>query len=526
MFWAEEIADEVEKRYQPVIDAGKPLIVRDEKTASGKVHVGSLRSAALHAMVADVLSSRGIKVDFQFEINDFDPMDGIPAYLDKDRYEQYMGVQLYKIPSPEPGYDNFAELYGQEYVRVLEKIGFGARVYRASELYKSGAMNDVIRKALERRAIVRDIYKRVSGSEKPEDWYPYNVVCEQCGKLSPTIVTDFDGETVAYTCSPTAVEWSKGCGHTGRISPFDGNGKLPWKLDWAGKFVVKGVHFEGGGKDHYTKGGARQVAEAISREVFDHEPPYGVFNEFFLVGGKKMSSSKGNAATASEMAELLPPHLLRFLLIKSPISRQINFDPQGDAVPNLYDAYDKAAYDYWQGIDDDVTKVFSYAHLPDERTNIAQRFMPRFSQVAFLIQMLHMKPEEEVAIMKGAPLTALDTEELEERSEYARRWLNGYAEDRFVFTLQEIVPQSAHTLSEKEREALHALADRIEKSSQYDGQTIHELTHEVKEECGLDPQTFFKAIYIVFLDKDSGPKVGWFLSTLKKDFVVERLRSV
>lgn len=526
MFWADEIAEEVMRRYRGVIDAGTPLKIRDEKTASGKVHVGSLRSAALHAMVADALRSRGVNVDFQFEINDFDPMDGIPSYLDQSEYQKYMGVQLYKIPSPEPGFDNLAELYGTEYVRVLEKIGFGASVYRASELYRSGAMNDVIRKALERRAIVRDIYKRVSGSEKREDWYPFNVVCEQCGNLSATVVTDFDGETVGYTCSPTAVEWAQGCGHEGRISPFDGNGKLPWKLDWAAKFVVQGVHFEGGGKDHYTKGGSRQVAEAIAREVFDHEPPYGVFNEFFLVGGKKMSSSKGNAATAAEMSELLPPHLLRFLLIKSPINRQINFDPEGDAVPVLYDTYDRAAEEYWKGVEDDVTKVFSYSHLPEERDRIDQRFLPRFSQVASLVQMPHIGLEEEVAAMKGEPLTVLDLSELSERSEYARYWLDGYAEERFVFALQDALPELAATLSAAQRQALHALADKIEASDELSGQSLHELTHAVKEESGLDPKMFFSAIYTVFLGKESGPKVGWFLSTLEKHFLVTRLRAV
>ncbi len=525
MFWVDETAEEVMRRYRDVIDAGVPLVVRDEKTASGKVHVGSLRSAALHAMVADALQSRGVAVNFQFEINDFDPMDGIPSYLDQSEYERYMGVQLYKIPSPEPGYANLAELYGQEYVRVLGQIGFSASVYRASELYQSGAMNEVITKALERRAIVRDIYKRVSGSEKREDWYPLNVVCEQCGNLSATVVTDFDGETVAYTCSPTAVEWAKGCGHQGRMSPFNGNSKLPWKLDWAAKFVVKGVHFEGGGKDHYTKGGSRQVAEAIAREVFDHEPPYGVFNEFFLVGGKKMSSSKGNAATAREMAELLPPHLLRYLLIKSPISRQINFDPEGDAVPVLFDTYDKTAEDYWGGAEDDVTRAFSFAFTRDERAGILRRYLPRFSQVAFLVQMPHISLEEEVASMKGEPLTELDIKELEERAEYAKRWLSLYADSKFVFTLQDSLPAAAASLTSEQRTALTALADAIEAAPTLDGDTLHELIHTIKESSGLNPKTFFGAIYIVFLGKESGPKVGWFLSTLTKDFLVTRLRA-
>jgi len=57
-----------------------------------------------------------------------------------------------------------------------------------------------------------------------------------------------------------------------------------------------------------------------------------------------------------------------------------------------------------------------------------------------------------------------------------------------------------------------------------DGKALHTFIHEVKEESGLSPKEFFSAIYTAFLGKESGPKVGWFLSTLEKDFVVKRLR--
>ncbi|MBX2866923.1 lysine--tRNA ligase [Candidatus Kaiserbacteria bacterium] len=524
MFWAEKVTDDVVRKYSDKIEKGESLVVRDEKTASGHVHVGSLRSAALHAIVADVLRMRGIKTDFFFEINDFDPMDGIPKYLDEKEYEKYMGMPLNMIPSPVEGFDNFAEYYGQEYVEVLEKIGFGAEVYRASELYKSGKMNGSIRKVLDNRDVIRRIYMEVSKSEKAEDWYPINVVCEKCGKLSSTKVTDWDGETVAYTCSSNVQEWAEGCGHEGRISPFDGNGKLPWKLDWAAKFVAMDVDFEGGGKDHYSKGGARQVAEAITREVLEHEPPCGVFNEFFLVGGKKMSSSKGNAATAKAMAELLPVHVLRLLLLKTPINRQISFDPEGDAIPVLFDTFDRLAEKYWSGVEDDDTQVFLYSHLPSERENIPKRFLPRFSQIAFFVQMPHMDIEEEVREMKGEDLTSEDKEEIALRAKYARMWLDNYADEKFIFELQKELPKETADLPEEQKKALSLLADAVEGMDVFDGQTLHEKIHEVKEATGLSPKEFFSAIYVVFLGKESGPKVGWFLSTLEKEFVTERLR--
>jgi len=525
MFWADTIADEVERRYKETIEAGKPIVIRDEKTASGQVHVGSLRSAALHAIVADILRDRGLQVEFYFEINDFDPMDGIPSYLDVDTYTKYMGHPLFKIPSPEPGFDNFAELYGQEYVEVVNKIGFGATVYRATELYKSGHMNDQIRAVLDNKETVHQIYREVSGSERAADWYPLNVICESCGNLSATRITAWDGEMVSYTCSSDTIAWAEGCNHSGTISPFDGNASLPWKPEWAAKFKAKNVNFEGGGKDHYSKGGSRQVADAICREVLEHEPPYGVFNEFFLVGGKKMSSSKGNAATAKEMVELLPPHILRLLLLKTPINRQIDFDPEGDAVPVLWDLYDRLAQKTWEGIVDDDSQVFKFSHLPAERENIAERrFLPRFSQIAFFVQMPHMDVYQEVAKMKESELADADRAEIDLRVEYAKRWLANYADDRFIFTLQESVPEVVSAITDEQRRALSLLADKVEVADEMTGESLHALIHEVREESGLSPKEFFTAIYIAFLGKESGPKVGWFLSTMEKGFVVGRLR--
>ena len=112
MFWLDRIFTQIEEELKEKIASGKTLVIRDEKTASGRVHVGSLRSAAMHALVFESLRERGIPTTFLFEINDFDPMDGLPTYLDKAIYEQHMGKPLYKIPSPDPSASNFAEYYG------------------------------------------------------------------------------------------------------------------------------------------------------------------------------------------------------------------------------------------------------------------------------------------------------------------------------------------------------------------------------------------------------------------------------
>ncbi len=290
-----------------------------------------------------------------------------------------MGKPLCTVPSPDGKAENFAEYFAAEFMGVIKESGFSPEFYRSSEVYRSGRYNDAIRTALENANKIREIYKRVSGAIKQDDWMPLQVICEQCGKVGTTKVSAFDGERVEYFCQEDLVTWAKGCRYRGSISPFDGNAKLPWKVEWAAKFKVIGVDVEGAGKDHSTRGGAREIADTISREVFGYEPPVDIPYEFFLVGGKKMSSSKGAGSSSREIADLLPPQLFRFLLISKDPKRVIDFIPDGDTIPILYDLYDKYAERYFSGVKDDHSRVFALAHPVGQRTLMIERFMCRDS---------------------------------------------------------------------------------------------------------------------------------------------------
>lgn len=523
MFWLDRIFGEAEKQLAPKIASGKKLLIRDEKTASGRVHVGSMRALALHAALAERLGEAGIEHEFVYEINDFDPMDGLPVYLDQEIFGKYLGVPLCNIPSPEPEKaKNFAEYYAAEYEGAIRMAGFSPKFTRASTLYREGKMNDTIRDALSKVDLVKKIYKELTGQDRPENWYPINVICEHCGKLSTTKVTAFDGENVAYTCYPTAVDWTQGCGHAGTISPFDGNAKLLWKLDWAAKWKVYGVDIEGGGKDHYSKGGSRDYARRISEEVFGYPEPFGVPNEFFLVGGKKMSSSKGAGSAAKDVVELLPPHIFRLALYGKDINQQINFDPAGDTIPVLYDTYDRIAEEVWSGAHDDNTRLFTY--ITTEPWLFEPRFLPRFSQVAFMVQMPHLDSHVEFEKVKGSPLTELDKKELRLRSEYARVWLDRAADEEYKFILQETLPE-AYSLTDAQRSALRAVFAYVEAHPVLDGQELHTALHDLRKQSGLEAKPFFGPMYAALLHKDHGPKMGWFLSVLPREFLLDRLKA-
>lgn len=501
MFWADRIAGEIEARFGK---PGEPLLIRDEKTLSGRVHIGSFRGVAIHGTLNEALADKGVSSIFKYEFNDYDPMDGIPSYLDQAHYQKYLGMPLKNVPSPEEGYENYAEYYGAEFKDVIERSGWHPEYYRSSELYLSGKMDETIRLALLGAADIRRIYKEVSGGVRADAWLPISVICPTCGKLSTTFSSDFNGETVQVQCRD--LDWVKGCGFEGRVSPFGGKAKLPWKVEWPAKWKVLGVKVEGAGKDHSSKGGSRDIANHISKEVFNYEPPFDVPYEWFMVGGKKMSTSKGAGSSAKEISDLVPAKILRLALLSKEIMQSFNFDPQGDTIPVLYDLYDKLAGEYWTGVRDDYARLFEYVH-PNRQVPAAS-VLPRFSQVAFVVQMPHMD------IYKEFP--EADRAELDERAKYAKHWLEAYAPEKFVFKLQDSLPDVAQNLPEASKAALTSLHDFIAgRDAMPSGEELHTELHMSKE---------FKAVYLAFLGKESGPKAGWFLSSLPREFVLKRLK--
>ncbi|MFH0873988.1 MAG: lysine--tRNA ligase [Candidatus Komeilibacteria bacterium] len=527
MFWGDKICDEIQGSLAAKIQSGQPLIIRDEKTMSGRVHVGSLRGVMIHGIINQILQERNIASKYLFEINDFDPFDGLPIYLDEKIYRPYMGRILKEVPSPDPAFPNLAEYVAAEFIQVVKATGFEPELYRSSALYLQGKFNDTIRLALDNAEKIRAIYQRVSGSDKGGEWLPVQLVCEQCKKVGTTKAVAWDGEKVTYRCEPDLVKWAQGCGYEGKVSPFDGHGKLPWKVEWAAKWKVIGVDIEGAGKDHSTKGGSREVSAAIAKEIFNYHNPLDIPYNFLVVGGKKMSSSKGLGSTAKDISDLLPPELTRLLMLRTRPAQEIDFEPEGDTVPVLYDYYDTLAASYWQKSHEDQARIFQLTHSLQQADKLQQRFLPRFGLIAYLSQMPHIDLATEVAKMKGSSLTAADAAEVEYRAKYAKNWLAKYSPEKFRLTIYtDRVPEAAQSLNANQKKALIEILNYIQTNDNLDGQALHSKLHEIKETQGIDPKELFEAIYQSFLNSSSGPKAGWFLSVLPRELLITRLQEV
>ncbi|MEM6406162.1 MAG: lysine--tRNA ligase [Pseudomonadota bacterium] len=515
--WADKIIRQVPDDY---------IVINDSKTPSGRVHVGSLRGVLIHDALYRALSAQGKPALYIYGIDDYDPMDGLPADADP-AIRQYMGMPLCQVPAPAgSSATDMADHYISEFLQIFRELGVAAQTYRMRDVYQGGLFNEVIDILLHQAARVRDIYAQVSGAQRPDDWYPLQVICEQCGRIGTTQVTGYQHGLVDYQCRPDLVSWAQGCGHRGRISPFDGRAKLPWKLEWAAKWHEFGISIEGAGKDHCTKGGSRDVASMVLRRVLHSQPPVNVPYEFFLVGGAKMSSSKGLGAAARTMADLLPPEVLRFLMIRTDPKKAVNFSTDAPYLVKLYNDFDRLLHKVQQETaDQEDQQLFASARVA---ANDQAYAAVNFQLLMALLQIPHLDAEQEVAQRltdAGHTLTAQDYAQIRARIRSAGYWLEHFATDEDKFSIQETLPAGAQQLDAAQRYFLHTLADRLIDIDWHEA-AIQTCIFEVARHTPLSQAQAFAAIYQVILGKAQGPKAGALLSFLAADFVLPRLRAL
>jgi lysyl-tRNA synthetase, class I len=539
MLWFAEIAG--------AVDPEAPQIINDSKTPSGRVHVGALRGVVMHDAIFRALKSRGVPARYLYGVDDYDPVDELPAGQ-AEFFRPYLGAPLCNVPPPAGSKaPDMAEHFIGEFFDIFKEIGVEPEIYRMRDQYRSGKMNESIERILAGADTVRRVYKEVSGSEKSAKWHPFQVICEVCGRLGTTEVVGWDGKEVEYHCRPKLVKWAEGCGHHGKQSPFDGRGKLPWKLEWVAKWRIFGVTIEGAGKDHTTKGGARDVSGACLEALFGERPPLNVPYEFFLSQGAKMSSSKGIGTSAREMADFLAPEVTRYLILRTQPKTPVDFPlvaaldgaasgpiPRpltgpGEAKTRMYLA-EEFIVKLFNDFDRLHKRIYGDPKIRDDEKELYRLCEvhkegdfhdPSFQLILTFVQMPHVSLLGEMEKRKGSPLTDLEKAHLERRAASARYWLDHFARDEEKVHLQEELPARAGELGAGQRAFLHKLAHELDRVP-WDDDALQAKIFDVARRTPLPQAAAFKALYRVLLDREQGPRAGALMAVLDKGFLVKR----
>jgi lysyl-tRNA synthetase class 1 len=539
-FWGDVMADEIIERVEsnPVL---KKIVdehgyfVYDEKTPSGSIHIGSARGWVIHDVLAKCLRAKGKNAKFVLSSDDFDPFD--KPIKGKPEWDAYLGVPFKRLPSPEAGSETWAEHFFSESTAKFDDWAIEAELESTGEEYEKGVFNAAIKTALDESHKIKAIFERIY--EKPYEKLPFNPICEKCGKIGTTVTTKWDPEKelITYECREDAVKWAKGCGHTGQMSPYDGNGKLPWKVEWPAKWISKKVIVETAGKDHFTKKGSRTIGIAISDEVYDFEPPYpstrkeeGPGYEFINVGGRKMSTSKGMGHGFASMSEHVPPQILRFLMVSYKPYSVIDFDPtRGNDLLLLYDRYDTAERIYFGAEEskreEELKRVYELSYVG----TIPKELPPQISlRHAGVIVQLFESDEEGIAMLQR---TGHATDELSEeerayflqRFDAARKWIAEFAPDAEKFEVQQTVDdETKASLTSAQKESIKHLS-RILRQKEYEDKELFDSFYQICEKAEIKNTDFFKGVYTILLKKQRGPKLANLILMIGQEPVAQLL---
>ena len=410
------------------------------------------------------------------------------------------------------------------------------RYYWMSDIYPTGQVDPFIRTALDRAPVVREVYRRVANVQHPDHWLPLGVDLPELrqGRDDDRVGLGRRDGRRRVPARPRRL------GHGLRLDRAGSRRSAatrssPWNLEWAAQWSLFGVTIEPNGKDLATAGGSRDRSDAIAREVFELEPPLNFPYEFLNIAGKKMSTSKGRGAAAAHDRRDRAAGAVAVPVRPAAAGERDRVRPRGHRrgpapvrrvrparAPPPRAARSRASCRR-ASTRSSATRCSTRRRTS---TQAAAAFRPAFAHLALLVQVPGMDVAARVEAEKGAPLTDARGRRAS-RSASAR----SAAGSRRTRPSARAIEVRRDALPGRGRPAAPGAArvpagprrGRRTATPPRRGEQWQAAIFAVAAEHGLDAKAAFNALYLAFLGRPNGPRAGWLLASLERDFVIGRL---
>ena len=472
-----------------------PVVFETGYGPSGLPHIGTFGEVvrttmvrnAFRALTNDKIPTRLICVS--------DDMDGMrkvpPTVPNPETLEPYLQKPLTDVPDPFGTHDNYGAHMNARLCAFLDSFGFDYEFLSATDLYRTGRYDEMLRRALANYDKIMDVMLPTLGPERQATYSPFLPISPTTGRVLyvPMKATDPDAGTITFDDEDGAET---------TVPVTGGEVKLQWKPDFGMRWAALGVDFEMFGKDHETN------APLYSRicKILGAEPPVQYVYELFLdEKGEKISKSKGNGISVEEWLAYAPQESLSLFQFQKPrVAKKLHFD----VIPKTVDEYwtfvekykslngkaalDNPAWHIHAGAPPAATPPVSFAMLlnlvsaagdadPDLLRGFIKKYRPDAS-------------EEEIAAADGM-------------IHFAGKYFEDFVKPTKTF----------RTPTETERAALEMVAARfreIGEGAEEDAyQTAVFDAGKAQEYENL--RDWFKALYEVVFGQSEGPRMGPFV---------------
>lgn len=475
---------------------------------SGLPHIGTFGEVARTTMVRHafrVLTEDKVPTRLLCFSDDMDGMRKIPDNVpDRSFLEPHLHKPLTVVPNPFGGdYGSFGHHNNAMLRRFLDTFGFDYEFASATDYYRSGRFDMILRRVAERYDAIMAIMLPTLGEERRATYSPFLPISPKSGRVLYVPMKKVDAEAGTITFDDEdGVETT--------LPVTGGRVKLQWKPDFGARWAALGVDFEMFGKDHGPNMG---VYDRICVALGGRAPEHFVYELFLDENGQKISKSKGNGLTIDEWLTYAPTESLALYMFQRPRqAKKLYFD----VIPRAVDEYYQflAAYqrqDWKERLGNPVWHIHS-GEPPAIELPVS---------FGLLLNLVSASNAHEPGVLWGfisrhaSGVTPQTHPELDRLVGYAIRYFDDFVKPAKTFR----APDDA------ERQALRALADRLGAlPGDADGEAIQNAALDVargieryQDHAKKSPTggpgvsvAFFQMIYEVVLGQERGPRFGSF----------------
>lgn len=519
MYWADSIASNL-IRSNP---KQKKFTCAAGISPSGIIHIGNFRDIITSDLVCRSLRDKGYEAELIFSWDEYDRLRKIPKGVPEE-FSKYLGMPLAEVPDPYKCHKSYAKHFQAPFEEAIPQLITSIKFLYQAEKYKNNEYYKGIKTAMQKRKQIAEIlaeFKTQGMTEKEmEEYYPLQVYCGKCNKGTTTKIIDYDEEDkVTYKCE---------CGNKETVDISKRNiGKLDWKVDWPMRWKHEGVNFEPGGEDHATPGGSFDVASRIAKKIYGIEPPY--FQGYGFVGVEgvsKMSGSKGTGIAPKDLLEIYEPELLRWLFTRVNPMKVLTlfFDSQ---IIRQYDEFDREVINYYENkLPSTEKRALELATVNPKKPLVKER-VP-FRQAGSFGQVAQENFKELKSIYKRIGEKYSD-EILKQRLVKSQNWIDKFAPELKI-NVREIPNNNYYKkLTKKEKEQIEKFKEGFEKHWDLEDLTtfvysVPKKPEMTENEKKIEQRNFFKNVYQMLIDADTGPRLPTFLLALGKEKVKKLLK--